>query len=111
MVSLRPPERDIGMARSLFGSSLALLGAFALLLLSLTLTERLGFEAIRVPAAVIAASLIIAVIAAMLAPGRRPRDWYVADREIAAVPAGLAGAALFAGLLAVALATRSTCST
>jgi cation/acetate symporter len=103
MFSLRPPERDIGMARSLLGSSLALLGAFALLLLSLTLTERLGLEGIPVPGAVIAASLIIAVIAAMLAPGRRPRDWYVADRGIAAEPAGLAGAALLAGLFTVAL--------
>ena len=103
MAWLRPPERDIGTARALLASSLALVGVFGLLLLALALLERLGLDTAHVPRTVVAAAAGLVALTAFLSPVRRPADWAVADREIAPVPGGLAGAAALAGLAAIAL--------
>jgi cation/acetate symporter len=104
MAGLGPPERDIGTARELIGASFALIGLFALLLLAFTLLDRLGHQTGRMPVAVISAAVLLFVLTAWLAPGRRPADYYVADRMIAAVPGGLSGGIVLCGLLAVGIA-------
>jgi cation/acetate symporter len=107
MGRFRLPERDIGTARELIGSTLALIALFGLLIFAFVLLERLGMEGSRVPVAVVTAGALLVLVAAFLAPSRRPADFYVADRAIAPVRSGLAGAALLAGLVATGIGERA----
>lgn len=111
MPSLRAPERDIGVAGAPVKACFALLGGFALLFLGLALVERIGLTTGFVPVALIVSALALFALVALAAPGRRPVDFYVADRAIPPVTGGLAGAAGVAGLLVIGVAGGAFAST
>lgn len=104
MPGLRAPERDIGVAGAPVKACFALLGIFALLFLGLALVERIGLTTGFVPVALIVSALALFALVALAAPGRRPVDFYVADRAIPPVTGGFAGAAGVAGLLVIGVA-------
>jgi cation/acetate symporter len=103
MAWLRPPQPDIGVGHRRFGGHLALLVPFAAFVLGVALLERLGIQAENVPQLVVAGALCVFAVAAFLAPGRRPSDFYAADRQVAARAGGAAMAGGVAGLLAIRL--------
>jgi cation/acetate symporter len=104
MAGLRRPEADVGALRAPLSSCLAALGLFALLLLALGLLERLGMGSGGIPYAVIAGMCALSIVIAFMSHGRRPADFYLADRIVVARLGGLAGASVLAGLLVIGLA-------
>ncbi|MDQ3558468.1 MAG: hypothetical protein M3453_04640 [Pseudomonadota bacterium] len=108
MSGLRPPQGDIGIARVRVGVIVGLLGIFGLLLVALALLARLGLDTARVPQAASAAALGIFVLAAFMSHGRRPADYYVADRDVQPIAGGLASAAGLAGFFVIALIGGAT---
>jgi hypothetical protein len=103
MAGLRPPEGDIGVPRFRFGFPVALVGIFGLLLLGLALLDRLGLDTGRVAQAECIAALVIFALVALLSHGRRPVDYYAADRNVPPVAGGLAAGAALAGCSIIAL--------
>jgi cation/acetate symporter len=101
MAGLRPPEADIGVVRVPLGGLFALLCLFGLLLLVLALFDRIGLASGMLAETVIVGCLALFVLAALLAPGHRPVDHYVAGRAVAPVYGGLAAASSLTGLLVV----------
>jgi cation/acetate symporter len=104
MAGLLPPVRDIGVPRDPVRSFLALLGVFCVLLLALALFERLGLQADQVPEAVLASAVALFGLVGLVAHGRRPADFYAADRNVRPVLGGTAAAAGLVGLLTIGLA-------
>jgi cation/acetate symporter len=98
---------DIGALRAPMLSCLIVLGVFALFLLGLALFERLGLDPARIPVAAIAGALVLAIVVAFMAHGRRPADYYAADGIVVARISGLAGASVVVGLLLIAFSSPS----
>ena len=105
MAGLFPPVRDIGVLREPVRPFLVLLALFGLLLLFFALLERLGLEAAYVPEAVLVSAAVLSGLVALIAHGRRPADFYVADRKVRPALGGAAGAGGIVGLLAIGLAS------
>ena len=103
MAGLRPPAGDIGVPRFRFGFAVALVAIFGLLLLGFSLLDRLGLDTGRVAQAESIAALVIILIVALISHGRRPVDYYVADRDVPPVAGGLAVGASLAGCSLIAL--------
>ena len=104
MAGLRPPEGDIGVLSAPVRSCLALLGGFGLAFLILALIERLGLNPDFIPVGVIACALVLFVLAAVAAHGRRPVDYYIADRSIPPAIGGMTAGSGVAGLLVIGIA-------
>ena len=105
MAGLLPPVRDIGVLRDPVRPFVALLGLFALLLLFFGLVERLGLPSDYVPEAVLVAAAALFGLVALFAHGRRPADFYVADRGVRPALGGAAGASAMVGLVTIGLAS------
>jgi cation/acetate symporter len=110
MARLLPPERDIGVLNAPVRACFGLSGAFLVVILSLGLLERLGLASGAALTGVIGAAIALFGFAALLSHSRRAPDFYVADRKISGAFGGLAGAAAFAGLLALGLCGGSYAS-
>lgn len=104
MAGLRPPERDIGVNSAPTRACLGLIGLASLLFLAFALMERLGLAIGFVPVAVISSALALFALVAIAAHGRRPVDYYVADRSIPPAIGGAAGTSGIAGLLVIGVA-------
>jgi hypothetical protein len=76
---------------------------FALLSLALALLERVGLEADRTPQLIAAGALVLFVLVAALANGRRPADHYLAAQEVSSRLGGVATAGAIAGLVVLAM--------
>ena len=105
MAGLLPPVRDIGVLRDPVRSFLALFALFVLLLLFFGLLERLGLQAAYVPEAVLVSAAALFGLVALFAHGRRPVDFYVADRSVRPALGGAAAASSIVGLLTIGLAS------
>lgn len=108
MAGLRAPHGDIGIARVRIGVIVGLLGIFGLLLVAFALLARLGLDTARVPQAASGAALGLFVLAAFVSPGRRPADYYVADRDVQPIAGGFASAGGLAGFFVIALIGGAT---
>ncbi len=104
MARLLPPERDIGVLRAPIRASATLLAIFIVVLIAVSLLDRIGASPGFAPFALAGATFALFVLAALNAHSRRATDFYVADRKAPGIFGGLAAASALAGLLAVELA-------